>query len=90
MTNGDTVAKAVEEKRCIREPIGCGEALLNEDGSRRFDSFPDRDTAQLYEAEWQITGLCPNCQDRVQATAEELADECCGNSPCTCEEEPAF
>lgn len=90
-TNTDeTVTQAVEEKRCIAEPIGCGQALINEDGSRRFNDFPDKETAQLYESEWRITGLCPNCQDAVQRTAEELANECCGNSPCTCEEAPAF
>lgn len=86
----ETVAKAIQERRCIGEPIGCGQALINEDGSRRFGDFPDRRTAVLYEQEWQITGLCPNCQDAVQRTAEQLVDECCGNSPCTCEEAPAF
>ena len=69
MTNGDTVSAAIEEKRCIQAPIGCGQALLKEDGTPRFDHFPDSQTARLYEAEWMITGLCPPCQDGAAASA---------------------
>lgn len=87
---GDTIAQAVEEKRCIKDTIGgCGQNLLNEDGTPKF-VYDDRDTANLYYREWTITGLCGTCQDKVQAIAERAEGECCGNSPCTCEEAPAF
>lgn len=72
--NGDTVSKAVNEKRCIGEPLGCGQALLNEDGSWKF-VLDTKEQAEAFEREWRITGLCPDCQNAVQQTAEELAEE---------------
>lgn len=96
LTGSDTVSKAVEEKRCIQAPLGCGEPLLKEDGTPRFDHFPDRETARLYEQEWRITGMCPNCQDKLVETCEQYENEeavvierhdidGCGNAPCTCQ-----
>lgn len=74
LLGGDSVAAAVAEKRCVREPMGCGQPQLNEDGSPRF-VFDSREEARLYEAEWRITGLCPTCQDEVETAMERLAEE---------------
>ena len=69
LSGGDLPADAVREERCLREPIGCGLPLVADDGSTRV--FWDADEAARYQAEWRISGLCPDCQDRI--TAEEIA-----------------
>jgi len=86
--NGDTVTKAVEEKRCLSEPLGCGASLLKEDGTPKYNHFSSPEEAALYEREWRTTGMCPTCQDRVEAASKAANGECCGNSPCTCQEPP--
>lgn len=63
LSGGDLPADAVREERCLREPIGCGQPLIAEDGTTRV--FWSADEAAAYQAEWQITGLCPDCQDRI-------------------------
>lgn len=63
LSGGDLPADAVAEERCLKPPIGCGEPLIDEDGSTRV--FWDADEAARYKAEWEITGLCPNCQDSL-------------------------
>jgi hypothetical protein len=73
--DGDTVSAAVEEKRCIGTPIGCGQALINDDGTPRFNEFSTREEAQLYESEWYMTGMCPTCQDRAEAAAKAADEE---------------
>lgn len=83
----DTISAAVAEKRCIREPLGCGQSLLKEDGEPKFTGFPDKETAQLYEAEWRITGMCPECQDALEKSAEEAENEDAHNVP---PDEPVF
>lgn len=69
LSGGDLPADAVREDRCLQAPIGCGQPLIN-DGVTRV--FWDEDEAHRYEAEWRITGLCPDCQDRV-AEAGDVA-----------------
>jgi len=69
LSGGDLPADAVREERCLREPIGCGRPLIAEDGTARV--FWDADEAARYQAEWRITGLCPDCQDRIE-TGEDL------------------
>lgn len=82
----DTPSIARLEKRCIKAPLGCGQDLLKEDGTPKFDHFPNRETAELYEREWEITGMCPTCQDKLVETAEQYDNEDpCGDSPCTCQ-----
>lgn len=63
LSGGDLPADAVREERCLREPIGCGQPLISEDGTARV--FWNEAEAAAYQAEWQITGLCPDCQDRI-------------------------
>lgn len=63
LSGGDLPADAVREERCLRPPIGCGQPLIPADGMVRV--FWDADEAARYQAEWQITGLCPDCQDRL-------------------------
>lgn len=63
LSGGDLPADAVREERCIREPIGCGQPLIAADGTARV--FWDEGEAAAYQAEWRITGLCPDCQDRI-------------------------
>lgn len=63
LSGGDLPAVAVREERCIREPVGCGNPLIAADGTTRV--FWDADEAARYQTEWQITGLCPDCQDRL-------------------------
>ncbi|MGW6531383.1 hypothetical protein [Streptomyces venezuelae] len=58
LSGGDLPATAVVEERCLMPPFGCGEPLLDESGPRDAE-------AARYQAEYQITGLCPNCQDRI-------------------------
>lgn len=65
ISGGDLPADAVREERCIKAPIGCGKPLISEDGSARV--FWDEEEAARYQAEWHITGLCPDCQDRIEA-----------------------
>ncbi len=68
LSGGDLPADAVREERCLREPIGCGKPLIAEDGTTRV--FWDADEAARYQAEWHITGLCPDCQDRIDVVEE--------------------
>lgn len=63
MSGGDLPADAVREERCIKAPIGCGKPLISEDGTARV--FWSEAEAARYQAEWQITGLCPDCQDAL-------------------------
>lgn len=63
ISGGDLPADAVREERCLRPPIGCGKPLIGEDGTTRV--FWDEAEAARYQAEWQITGLCPDCQDAL-------------------------
>lgn len=63
LSGGDLPADAVREERCLREPIGCGKPLISEDGTARV--FWDEAEAAAYQAEWQISGLCPDCQDLI-------------------------
>jgi hypothetical protein len=71
ISGGDLPADAVREDRCLKAPIGCGEPLIAEDGTTRV--FWDEEEASRYEAEWRITGLCPDCQDALDA-AEPITD----------------
>lgn len=68
LSGGDLPADAVREERCLRGPIGCGRPLIAADGTTRV--FWDEPEAAAYKAEWEITGLCPNCQDRIEAGGE--------------------
>lgn len=61
LSGGDLPADAVREERCIRQPIGCGQPLITADGTTRV--FWNEEEAARYQREWQITGLCPDCQD---------------------------
>ncbi|MEU6706878.1 hypothetical protein [Streptomyces wuyuanensis] len=61
---GDSVEKVVSETRCVAEPIGCGQTLA---GDTHFGHGQD---GAEYEAEWKITGLCPQCQDRYEELVE--------------------
>lgn len=63
LSGGDLPADAVREERCLKPPIGCGKPLIAEDGTARV--FWDEAEAQRYQAEWHITGLCPDCQDAI-------------------------
>ncbi|MEU6990289.1 hypothetical protein ABZ953_06460 [Streptomyces sp. NPDC046465] len=63
LSGGDLTADAVAEERCLRPPIGCGEPLVDEDGTARV--FWDAVEAARYQAEWRISGLCPGCQDQL-------------------------
>lgn len=65
LSGGDLPADAVREERCINAPVGCGKPLIAADGTARV--FWDADEAARYQAEWQITGLCPDCQDLIEA-----------------------
>ena len=63
LSGGDLPADAVREERCLREPIGCGKPLVSDTGVARV--FWGEAEAARYQAEWQITGMCPDCQDRI-------------------------
>lgn len=65
LSGGDLPADAVREERCLHAPIGCGQPLVSEDGTARV--FWDEAEAARYQAEWRISGLCPDCQDRIEA-----------------------
>ncbi|WP_324608382.1 MazG-like family protein [Streptomyces sp. NRRL B-11253] len=71
LSGGDLPADAVRENRCLKPPIGCGKPLISEDGTARV--FWNEDEAGQYEAEWRITGLCPDCQDAVEDGEAEPA-----------------
>ncbi|MYR60039.1 hypothetical protein GTY54_28680 [Streptomyces sp. SID625] len=68
MSGSDLPADAVREERCLRQPLGCGRPLIGADGTARV--FWNEAEAARYQAEWQITGLCPDCQDAL--TEDEL------------------
>lgn len=72
LTGGDLPTDAIRENRCLQPPIGCGQPLISETGEARV--FWDEDEARRYEAEWRITGLCPDCQDANEAAAEAGED----------------
>jgi hypothetical protein len=63
LSGGDLPTDAVREERCLKAPIGCGQPLIAADGTARV--FWSEAEAQQYEAEWRITGLCPDCQDAL-------------------------
>ena len=63
LSGGDLPADAVRKERCMTPPIGCGRPLVSDTGTARV--FWDEDEAARYKAEWEITGLCPDCQDRI-------------------------
>lgn len=63
LSGGDLPADAVREERCIKPPNGCGQPLIAADGTARV--FWNEAEAQQYRAEWLVTGLCPDCQDRL-------------------------
>ncbi|MDR3083418.1 MAG: hypothetical protein LBV60_21290 [Streptomyces sp.] len=65
-SGGDLPPTAVREKRCLKSPFSCGQPLTP-------TVFAARDEAALYEVEWRITGLCPDCQDRVHEGGEPNA-----------------
>jgi hypothetical protein len=65
LSGGDLPADAARERRCLREPLGCGRPLIAASGEARM--FGDAAQALRYEAEWRITGLCPDCQDALEA-----------------------
>lgn len=67
LSGGDLPATAAREGRCLQAPIGCGQPLTEIAETRLFRSQAE---AARYEAEWRITGLCPNCQDRIDAGEE--------------------
>jgi hypothetical protein len=71
LSGGDLPADAVREDRCLKAPIGCGQPLIAEDATARV--FWDEEEASRYEAEWRITGLCPDCQDALDA-GEPITD----------------
>jgi hypothetical protein len=54
ITGGDTPEDAVEEKRCLKPPLGCGSSV-------HWGDFPEGSTA----AEWKISGLCSSCQIKL-------------------------
>lgn len=60
-------ADAVRENRCIQPPTGCGQPLVGADGTTR--TFWTEAEAAEYKAEWQATGLCPDCQDAADSGA---------------------
>lgn len=64
LSGGDLPADAVMEERCLRPPTGCGKPLISETGEARV--FWDEAEAARYQAEWHITGLCPDCQDATE------------------------
>jgi hypothetical protein len=53
--SGDSRVKAVNECRCLKEPIGCGKAV-------DFNDF--KDTVSLKE--YAISGRCQECQDIIE------------------------
>lgn len=63
LAGGDHPTDAVKEGRCMKPPIGCGRSL-----AARFEF---RDGVSL--AEYRITGLCQECQDKVEEAGR--ADE---------------
>lgn len=65
LSGGDLPADAVREERCLKPPIGCGQPLISESGEARV--FWDEAEAATYEREWRVTGLCPTCQDVLEA-----------------------
>ncbi|MFD8545562.1 hypothetical protein [Streptomyces sp. NPDC059649] len=67
LSGGDLPATAAREGRCLMSPIGCGRPLGEIADTRVFGSQAE---AARYEAEWRITGLCPDCQDRIDADEE--------------------
>lgn len=70
LSGGDLPADAVREERCLKRPIGCGQPLITADGTARV--FWDASEAARYQAEWRITGLCPDCQDALDVEEDDL------------------
>jgi hypothetical protein len=65
--SSEDLADAVREDRCLQPPTGCGQPLIDEDGSARV--FWTEAEAAEYEAEWRKAGLCPDCQDAADTGA---------------------
>lgn len=73
LSGGDTPQAAVAGARCLLPPIGCGQPLTDGD-------LPDQETAR----EWQITGLCADCQAKVDA-AGNIADAAAAKFEADCQ-----
>jgi hypothetical protein len=58
--------EAHEQKRCLREPIGCGQQLTPEE----YDSWDE-----LTKKEYDLSALCKGCQTGI-------FDECTCANPC--------
>lgn len=69
MASGDTVAEAVAESRCIKPELGCGKPIEVDRKTQKY--WP----SDAYRREWQITGLCAPCQDRVDAAMAAMTEE---------------
>jgi hypothetical protein len=63
---------AIMKGKCLNHPIGCGRQLTMEE----FATWP-----ALEQREFQISGWCKECQDKVFIDYSEL--ECCCVSPCS-------
>ncbi|MEU2114847.1 hypothetical protein ABZ567_04145 [Streptomyces sp. NPDC016459] len=70
--SGESVETAVSEGRCLAEPIGCGESTVDENGNLEYDSDDPTDEV-WYSLDWQMTGLCPACQDELDEPDDYLA-----------------
>lgn len=68
-SGGDSVAAAVAESRCINPPMGCGKPIQVDRQTKEY--WP----SDAYRREWQITGLCAPCQDRVDAAIAAMNEE---------------
>ncbi|MCM1946391.1 hypothetical protein NC315_13530 [Streptomyces sp. G2] len=68
---GDSVEAAVSEGRCLVAPMGCGEPVMDEDGNLEYDSDDPADGV-WYSVDWQMTGLCPSCQDELDDPDPEV------------------
>ncbi|MFZ3592243.1 hypothetical protein [Streptomyces sp. BH104] len=70
LSGGDLPADAVREERCLKTPLGCGKPLISPESVARL--FPRASQAARYQAEYQITGLCPDCQDALDIEEADL------------------
>lgn len=70
LSGGDLPADAVREERCLKPPIGCGKPLISPESVARL--FRRSSQAAHYDAEWRITGLCPDCQDALDVEEADL------------------
>lgn len=83
----ETLEGIVASKRCSKN-LGCGKSLVKDDGSPVY-VFDTKEEAQTYEMEYRRTGLCPSCLNQALTLLDGgEPEECCGESPCTCQDEP--